>query len=245
MSNTPSVGLNLHVNGNVAVLSLDSSWHSLHKRGYRPVQTRAPLNEALAAGLLLHVGYDGSEPLADPLCGSGTFPIEAAWIATRRPPGLTRKWFGFFGWPDFDPGLWSAVRDDARRQVLNAPPAAVVGSDIRDDAVRHARGNAKAAGVGRHVRIDRQDVWDARPVAGPPGLIVCNPPYGERLGEEQELVGLYRAIGEAVATHWPGWRLGMFTSADRLAREVRLKRRRVTAFFNGSLKCRLWEFEPA
>lgn len=241
----PSVGLNLHVNDNVAILSLDSSWDSLHKRGYRPVQTRAPLNESLAAGLLLHAGYDGSEPLADPLCGSGTFPIEAAWIATRRPPGLTRKWFGFFGWPDFDPGLWSAVRDDARRKVLTAPPAAVVGSDVRDDAVRHARGNAKAAGVGHLVGIIRQDVWAARPPAGPPGLVVCNPPYGERIGEEHELADLYRVIGEAVEDHWPGWRLALFTSADRLAQAVRLKRRRVTAFFNGSLKCRLWEFEPA
>ena len=121
----PMVGLNLHVSRNHATLSLDASWDSLHKRGYRPVQTKAPLNEALAAGLLLYAGYDGTTPLADPLCGGGTFCIEGGWIALSRPPGLTRKWFGFQGWPDFDRGLWSAVREDARAGMLTALPAPV------------------------------------------------------------------------------------------------------------------------
>jgi putative N6-adenine-specific DNA methylase len=240
----PGVGLNLHVARDHAILSLDSSWDSLHKRGYRPIQTRAPLNEALAAGLLLHLGYDGSVPLYDPLCGSGTFPIEAAWVALNRPPGLTRKWFGFFGWLDFDKALWSAIREDARRQVRVAPAHFVGGSDIRADAIEFARGNARAAGIGHVPRFERKDVRLARPPEGPPGLIVCNPPYGERLGEEEELNELYRTLGDVVRDHWPGWRLAVFTSNDRLARRVRLPVARSTPFFNGSLTCKLWEYKP-
>src|SRR5215813_4405826 len=144
----PMIGLNLHIAKNHAILSLDSSWDSLHKRGYRPVQTRAPLNEALAAGLLLRTGWNGETPLVDPLCGSGTFCIEGAWIALNRPPGLTRKWFAFQGWPDFDRPLWNAIRDDARRGARKGLPALIAGSDVRQDAIDFARTNARAAGVG-------------------------------------------------------------------------------------------------
>ena len=113
----PMIGLNLHIYRNQATLSLDSSGDSLHKRGYRPVQTIAPLNEALAAALILRSGWRGEAPFVDPLCGSGTLPIEAAWIAIRRPPGLTRKHFGFMGWMDSTCELWTAIRDEARRDV--------------------------------------------------------------------------------------------------------------------------------
>src|SRR5262249_4196501 len=118
----PLVGLNLHIYRNDAVLSLDSSGESLHKRGYRPIQTKAPLNEALAAALVLLSGWRPDTAFADPLCGSGTLPIEATWIALRRPPGLTRRRFGFMGWMDYDVKLWTAVRDAARRGVRNALP---------------------------------------------------------------------------------------------------------------------------
>ena len=240
----PAIGLNLHIFRDHAKLSLDASWNSLHKRGYRPVLNRAPLNEALTAGLLQYLGYDGTEPLVDPMCGSGTFAIEGAWIATRRPPGLTRKWFGFFGWPDFDAGMWSAVRDEARKQMLPTLPNPVMGSDIRSDAIMFSVGNAKAAGVGNLVRFDKLDMRMARPPAGPPGLIVCNPPYGERVGDEAELEELYTSIGTVVEKHWPGWRLAVFTEIDELAKRIRLDVRRKTPFFNGSLPCKLWEFEP-
>lgn len=239
----PAVGLNLHIHRDQAVLSLDSGWDSLHKRGYRPIQTRAPLNEALAAGLLLHLGYDGQLPLVDPMCGSGTFLIEAAWLALKRPPGLTRKWFGFYGWPDFDPGLWSAMREQARKQVRSQLPSAIVGSDVRRDAVEFARENARAAGVGHLLRVDRLEWRQARPLQETgPGFLICNPPYGERLGEEAELKRLYRDLGELAAAHWPGWRLAVFTANDRLAWEIRLPKQRTTSFYNGRLACRLWEF---
>lgn len=239
----PMIGLNLHISKNHAILSLDSSWDSLHKRGYRPIQTRAPLNESLAAGILLHLGYDGSEPLVDPLCGSGTFCIEAASIALRRAPGLTRDWFGFMGWIDFDRSMWAAMTYDARRSAKASLTNPIAGSDSHRGAIDFARDNAKAAGLAQQVRFEVMDVCQARSLAGKPGLLIANPPYGERLGDEQEWIPLYRAIGETVRAHWPGWRLAILTTNDRLAKEVGLNVKRQTPFFNGSLACRLWEFE--
>ncbi len=239
----PMLGLNLHISKNRAILSLDSSWDSLHKRGYRPIQTRAPLNEALAAGLLLHLGYDGNFPLVDWMCGSGTFLIEGAWIAMRRPPGLTRKWYSFFGGLDFDKRLWGDIRDTAREEVATAVPFPPRGSDVRSDAVELAKHNAKGAGIGHLLQIDKMDLDDARPKPGePPGLVICNPPYGERLGEEDEWIPLHRKMGAAFAAHWPGWRLALFTASDKLAKQVKLKVTRTTHFYNGSIPCKLWEF---
>lgn len=238
----PMIGLNLHVSKNHAILSLDGSWSSLHKRGYRPIQTIAPLNEALAAGLLLRANYTGAQPLVDPLCGSGTFCIEGAWIALNRPPGLTRKWYAFQGWPDFDRPLWNAIREDARHAVRKDLPAAIRGSDVRQDAIDFARANARGAGVGNLLAFDKLDVRDARPPAGEPGVLVCNPPYGERIGEEKELIGLYQRIGQTAAEHWRGWRLLVFTSNTMLAKKVGLKVVHKEPFFNGSLECFLWEF---
>jgi putative N6-adenine-specific DNA methylase len=238
----PMIGLNLHISKNRAVLSLDASWDSLHKRGYRPIQTIAPLNEALAAGLLLHTGWNGTAPLADPLCGSGTFCVEGAWLALNRPPGLTRKWFAFQGWSDFDRELWNAVRDDARAGVKKELPAPIAGSDVHRGALDLARQNAKAAGVGHLVKLDVCDVRAARPPSAEPGVMIVNPPYGERIGEEDEWKPLYRALGETVGAHWPGWRLFVFTSNSRLAKLVPLKVDGKAPFFNGSLDCFLWEY---
>jgi putative N6-adenine-specific DNA methylase len=239
----PTVGLNLHIHRDRAVLSLDSSWNSLHKRGYRPIQTIAPLNEALAAALILHSGWDPRTPFVDPLCGSGTFCIEAAWIALNRAPGLTREWFGFQGWIDFDRPLWNAIRDDARRAVKKELPAPIIGSDNHSGALDLARQNARAAGVGHAIEFHRRDIRDARPLEGaPPGVVICNPPYGERIGDEKEWIPLYAAIGETVRDHFPLWRLFVFTSNQKLARKVGLPVRAKTPFFNGKLECRLWEF---
>ena len=238
---TPMIGLNLHIHRDRMILSLDSSWHSLHKRGYRPIQTRAPLNEALAVGLLMTAGWTGTTPLVDWMCGSGTFCIEGAWIATNRAPGSMRKWFGFMGWPTFDRPLWNAIRDEARAAVKPLS-VAIAGSDIRRDAIEFAKTNAKAAGLGNAIRWTLQDLKDARPPAGPPGVLICNPPYGERLGEAEELVGLYKLMGVAFEEHWPGWRFLLFTSNNWLAKQVGLKVVTTTHFFNGSIPCLLWEY---
>ncbi|HEY1378679.1 MAG TPA: THUMP domain-containing protein [Gemmataceae bacterium] len=238
----PMVGLNLHVYKNDAVLSLDSSWDSLHKRGYRPVLTKAPLNEALAAALVLRTGWRGGGPFADPLCGSGTLPIEAAWIALSRPPGLTRRHFGFMGWMDYDVRLWTRLRDEARQGVGKRLDHAIVGSDERRDAVEHSRTNARAAGVGHLVRFDVRDVRDFTPPGGPPGALVCNPPYGERIGEEKDLRALYRTLGD-VFRRLPGWAVWVFTGNPRLAALIDLPRAEEVPLFNGKIPCRFIRFQ--
>jgi putative N6-adenine-specific DNA methylase len=220
------------------VLSLDSSGESLHKRGYRPILTRAPLNEALAAAIVRLTKWNPTTPFIDPMCGSGTLPIEAAWIALKRPPGLTRKRFGFQGWMDYDVRLWTGLRDEARRGVLKALPAPVTGSDVRRDAVTFAINNAKAAGIGHLVRFTVADVRDFRPPDGPPGTIVCNPPYGERLGEERDLRNLYKTLGETLK-RCAGWSVFVFTGNRELARCLGLRVIEETPLFNGKIPCRL------
>jgi putative N6-adenine-specific DNA methylase len=238
----PMIGLNLHVHGERAVLSLDSSGESLHKRGYRPIQTRAPLNEALAAALVLLTGWRGECPFADPLCGSGTLPIEAAWIALRRPPGLTRKRFGFQGWMDFDVQLWASLRDEARRGVLRALPAPIAASDVRGDAVAFASSNARAAGIGHLLRFEKRDVRHFHPREGPPGVVLCNPPYGERLGEEKSLRGLYQLLGEVFRERCRGWSVFVFTGNRWLADAIGLEPVAQTALYNGKIPCRLLHY---
>ncbi|MFO0809313.1 MAG: THUMP domain-containing protein [Gemmataceae bacterium] len=240
---TPMVGLNLHVYRNNATLSLDSSGVSLHKRGYRPVLTVAPLNEALAAALVLRSGWRGESPFADPMCGSGSLPIEAAWIALHRPPGLTRKRFGFQGWMDFQVAEWAAIRDEARRGVAKRLAYPIVGSDHRRDVTEFARSNARAAGVGNLIEFAPCDVRQAVPPPGPPGTLICNPPYGERIGEEKELRSLYRAMGVAFRERWAGWRVWVFTGNKPLAREIALEPLEVVALFNGKIPCELTRYD--
>ncbi len=241
----PMVGLNLHVYRDRAVLSLESSGESLHKRGYRPVLTKAPLNEALAAALVLLTGWKPDTPFVDPMCGSGVLPIEAAWMALRRPPGLTRKRFGFQGWMDYDVRLWTELRDEARRGVGRALPAPILGADVRGDAVSFAINNARAAGIGHLLRFEKRDVRDFRPPEGPPGVILCNPPYGERIGEERELRGLYRTLGEVFAQRCAGWTAFVFTGNPALAHAIGLRPSAQIPLYNGKISCRLLRFEMA
>jgi putative N6-adenine-specific DNA methylase len=255
----PMVGLNLHIYRDHAILSLDSSGESLHKRGYRPILTKAPLNEALAAALVLRSGWNPQTPFIDPLCGSGALPIEAAWIALRRPPGLTRKRFGFMGWMDFDIALWTDIRDEARRAVLKKLPAPILGFDIRKDAISHSENNARAAGIGHLLKFVRQDVRDLYPqgdvgrIANPSpdkpshekvGTILCNPPYGERIGEEEDLGPLYEAIGEVFAEKCGGWNCWVFTGNAHLARMIKLRVREAVDLWNGKIPCRLLRYSP-
>ena len=239
----PLVKLNLHLAQNHLVLSLDSSGASLHKRGYRPIQVKAPLNEALAAGLILLSGWTPGQALVDPMCGSGTLAIEAAWLALRRPPGLTRRRFGFMGWLDYDVALWTGLRDQARRQMATALPAPIVGSDLRGDAVRWAKENSRAAGIGHLLRFSQVDACALLPPSAAPGWLVCNPPYGERLGEEKQARQLYRRWGEQLRNHWSGWRVWVFGTLRSLPDDLGLTPAQSFPLWNGRLACRWWGFE--
>jgi putative N6-adenine-specific DNA methylase len=238
----PLVKLNLHIYRDRLTLSLDSSGESLHKRGYRPIQTRAPLNEALAAGLILLTGWDSATSFADPMCGSATLPIEASWLALRRPPGLTRRRFGFMGWMNYDVGLWTEVRDEARRGVLKELPAPIQGSDLRNDAIALADKNARAAGVRHLLDLQVRDLRHFTPPDGPPGVVLINPPYGERLGETQELLPLYRTLGETLRERCQGWSAWIFSGNPELEEHIGLQPARRLPLYNGRIACRLLEY---
>lgn len=239
----PMVKLNLHIFRDDAILSLDSSGDSLHKRGYRPILNRAPLNEALAAALLLHSKWDVTTPLIDPMCGSGSIPIEAAWMALKRPPGLTRKRFGFQGWMDYDVELFTDLRDYLRRRVLKQLPAPIKGSDIRHDAIEFSLTNSKAAGIGHLLEFEKRDLRQMNLPDGPPGTVICNPPYGERLGEEEDVKTLYREMGETFAKRCAGWRCWVFTGNAKLIREFKLKVAEKIPLMNGTIPCQFVRFD--
>ncbi len=241
---TPMIGLNLHIAKNHAILSLDTSWNSLHKRGYRPALTRAPINEALAAGLLLQLGFNGECPLIDPMCGSGAIAIEGAWIALNRPPGLTRKWFSFMGWLDFDPSVWSNLREDARENVRKTLPFPVLGSDLREDVTEFAHGNARNAGIGHLIPFTTKAIQDFQPPEGPPGIVIINPPYGERLEEMVEVTKLYREVGQVFRERCQGWRCCVFTALDAPWKELDLPIKKKYPLWNGKIACHLLEFNP-
>ncbi len=240
---SPMVPLNLHIANDFMTLSLDSSGDSLHRRGYRPIQTKAPINEALGAGIVMMTGWRGDCPLVDPMCGSGTLCIEAAWIALGRPPGLTRRRFGFQGWLNYDVKLWTRIRDGARDLVRPQLKHPIFGRDIRHDAIAFSEGNAKAAGIGNLLDFARADIRDFAVPPGPPGIIVCNPPYGERLGEGEDLAPTYRALGDAIKRS-PGWHAYVFASREAPTRAMGIKPKKRTSLFNGKIHCELMDFPP-
>jgi putative N6-adenine-specific DNA methylase len=239
----PMVKFNLHIHKNQAVLSLDASGESLHKRGYRTMLHKAALNEALAAALVLMTGWQRETGFVDPFCGSGTFPIEAAWISLDRPPGLTRRRFGFQGWLDFDIRVWTEIRDQARRNVRNQLDAPIVGTDNRGDVIAMARGNARAAGCGHLLRFAVRELADFQPPDGPPGVLLCNPPYGERIGEEKELRPLYQKLGEVLRQRCRGWQAFVFTGNGRLARQIGIDPAERTHLFNGRIPCQFLRYD--
>ena len=240
----PDVRLHLHMLENEVVLSLDSSGESLHKRGYRQQTNVAPLNEALAAGMLLLAGWDGKKTLVDPMCGSGTLLTEAALLAQRIAPGLYHEGrFAFENWPDFDKALWESVRLDAEQARLDEPQALLYGSDLSPEYVELARRNAEAAGLEDFIRLAVRDVKDATAPKGEPGIVIMNPPYGERIGEEAEMDALYKTIGDTLKTNFQGYDAYIFTGNLEAAKRVGLKTSRRIPLYNGPIDCRLLKYE--
>lgn len=272
----PDVRLNVHLRGAEAVLSLDLSGESLHRRHYRRPgpQVQAPLKEQLAAAILIRAGWPAiaaaGGALVDPLCGSGTLPIEAALMAGDVAPGLLRERFGFLRWGGHDAAAWRDLLEEAANRRTagyeRIPP--VVGYDADPSAVRLARENVARAGLEGHVLIEQRDIEtlapppadetnapaarpagphtaDGRPTGGAavPGLVVANPPYGERLGSVPELRRLYAELGARLREHFPGWQAGIFTANEELAHSLGLRARRLYTLYNGALRCRLLLFD--
>ena len=238
----PDVRLHLRlVERGATTLGLDSSGEPLSHRGYRPHGGPAPLAETLAAGILLLAGYDGEEPVLDPMCGTGTFAVEAALIATRTPPGLRRD-FAFERWRLHDRGLFEEVRREARRGHREAP-APIAARDRDERAVRATERNLKAAWMDRWVRVEQRDALDLRLPWGSGGMVVANPPYGKRMGEVARLGGLYRRFGDSLKQHAAGATAWLLVGEPSLARQIGLKPTRKIPLFNGPIECRLLKFE--
>ena len=210
----------------------------MFKRGYRQETGEAPLRENLAAGLLLLAGYDGTQPFQDPFCGSGTIAIEAAWIATRRAPGLMRR-FGFEKLQGFDKTLWENIRREAGQQIQFQTASAIGGSDNDRHMIRTAIANAQAAEVDDIIRWEVKDAQSVRP-NGENGIMISNPPYGVRLAEVQALQALYPQLGTWLKQHYAGWLAGMFTGDRDMPKIMRLSPKRKVPLYNGNLDCRLF-----
>lgn len=242
---TPDIRLHLRMSANEVILSLDAAGDSLHRRGYRQHTNEAPLNEVLAAGLVRLAGWDGKRPLIDPMCGSATILTEAGLLAQRMAPGLFHQGkFGFENWYDFDPALWQQVRADAQRQRLTEPQAYLAGSDLDPKTIDLAAANITAAGLEDCIRLAVRDVKNAVPPPNqPPGLILTNPPYGERLGQEADLDALYQTIGNTFKTSFQGYDAFVLTGNLEAAKRIGLKTARRIPLFNGPIDCRLLKYE--
>lgn len=219
---------------------LDTSGEALFKRGARREVAVAPLRENLAAGILRLTGWTPDEPLVDPMCGGGTFLAEAAQIALGIAPGLGRR-FGFERLRVFDEDLWKRTRAAAMQVPTDRPKPRLFGSDIDPVALAAARVNLVEAGVLDFVELRQADVLDLEPPPGE-GVLVANPPYGERMGTTAQLHAFYPLLGDRLKKHWSGWRAYLFSADMELAKLIRLKASRRTPLFNGPLECRLFEY---
>jgi len=237
----PALAVKLVLQRDRARLYRDLSGESLHKRGYRPAQVRGPLNEATAAGLLLLAGWDGTRALLDPMCGSGTFVIEAAWIALDRAPGLTRP-FAAERWRDHDAALWARARAEAEQRARASLDVPIGGADAHAGALAIARAAAGRAGVASLVRLVESDVERLEPPVAP-GFVITNPPYGERLGEGAALERTWRALGTFLKRRCDGARAHVLSGDPALSRHLRLRASRRWPVRNAGIDCRLLRYE--
>jgi len=221
----------------VCTVSADSSGALLHVRGYRQQVAKAPLRETLAAAVLLGAGWTDATPLVDPMCGSGTIPIEAARLARRIAPGRDRA-FAFLAWPGADIDTWRAIVSEACDAERQRAPAPIACYDRDAGAIAAVRANAERAGVLRDLELSVQSISALRPAA-PPGLIATNPPYGVRIGDADRLRNLYARFGDVVRRQRPGWKLALLSADRRLERHTGLRFEERFATRNGGIPVRL------
>lgn len=236
----PDIVINVHIAHDKCTLSFDSSGESLHKRGYREAQTDAPLNEVLAAGMLLKTGWKGESAFIDPMCGSGTLLIEAAMIALNIPPGVYRKGFAFEKWPDFDKELFEYLyNDDSQERDFEYR---IYGSDISPKAIAIANQNIKNAGLSRYIELSVKPIQKYSEPPAENGLLVTNPPYGERL-KENDIFGLYESIGERLKHVFTGYTVWILSNKKEYFDKIGLKPSKKIKLINGSLECEFRKYE--
>ena len=248
----PDIRVNVFLEHDVAHVSLDLSGESLHRRGYRVETVAAPLKENLAAAVLLRAGWPAmarsGNAFLDPMCGSGTLPIEAALMAADCAPGLLRAYFGFLGWKKHDAQAWVALRAEAEQRraagLEQTPP--IIGYDADRRAVRAALANVERAGLAGVVHIERKELTEARPVGGEKGkagLIVVNPPYGERMGSTNDAAELYTRFGETLKASFQGWQAVVLAGNSELGFRFGIRSRKPFTFYNGAIECCLLDFD--
>ncbi len=240
----PDVRIHLFINEKQATLYLDTSGEPLWMRGQKIAKVAAPLKENLAAGILRLAGWTPGTPLLDPMCGSGTFLLEAAGMALGDAPGIARdmKDFGFTRLLDYDPSLWKRLCIEAAEQRVMADSLPIWGSDNDDDAVARARQNLAHDGLDDLIELRRADLLEIDPPAES-GILIANPPYGERLGEQSALATFYPPLGSALKKRFAGWTCWFLTADSALPKGIGLKPKRKIPLYNGNLECRLYGFD--
>lgn len=247
----PDIRIHLHLDRQQATLSLDLGGESLHRRGYRERGGEAPLKENLASAILVRAGWPeiarAGGALLDPMCGSGTLLIEGALMAADVAPGLLRQRYGFEAWNAHDAAAWAELRQEARARAATGLPLLppILGSDIDPRTLRAAESNATNAGLAGRIQWRTADVSDARPVGSQRGLLVTNPPYGERLAAESEVIKLYSLLGALLKQHFAGWRAAVFTARPDVAPRLGLRATTLHSLYNGALPAKLLCFDIA
>lgn len=245
----PDLRVHAHAHRGEIALLVDLAGETLSRRGYRLAGGEAPLRENLAAGVLMRAGWPAiaaaGGALRDPMCGSGTFIIEAAWMATHTAPGLLRDFWGFQGWRGHDSVLWARLVEEARARMQQQLPVRIVGSDRHRGAIATAQANARRAGVGRDVAFEMLDISEVPPPEeGAAGLVCVNPPYGERISGDEEAADAHRAIGELIRGPYTNWHAVVLTGAPALGQLIGCEASRVHTVWNGAIECRLLRFAP-
>jgi 23S rRNA (guanine2445-N2)-methyltransferase / 23S rRNA (guanine2069-N7)-methyltransferase len=242
----PDIRINVNLNGETAVLSLDLSGESLHRRGYRDSTIKAPIKENLAAALLIRSRWPGiakqGGTLIDPMCGSGTLLVEGAMIAADYAPGLLRDYYGFIGWKQHDSDCWKALLFEAlqRKTAGIKQLTMIVGFDKDSRNINTALTHITNAELRNKIHLECRDISDAAPaLSWKPGLVICNPPYGERLGDEQETAELYKKFGDSLKAHFNHWQAAMIISNPELGFRLGIRSQKPVTFYNGALECKL------
>ncbi|MCC7302375.1 MAG: class I SAM-dependent RNA methyltransferase [Bacteroidia bacterium] len=246
----PDFPIHIHIREDQCTLSLDSSGESLHKRGYRSATNIAPMNEVLAAGLVALSGWDQRSAFIDPMCGSGTIAIEAALFAARIPPGYFRmsgiskqiQPFAFMGWDNFDAELWEKIYQSSVNKIRESD-IDIFASDVSPNVLKKAKENIRNSRTGDMIHVSGSDFRDLRPPEGArPGVIVINPPYGERM-DKDDLNLLYKEMGDALKKNWTGYTCWIISPDKEAVQHLGLHASRKITLFNGSLECKYMKFE--
>jgi putative N6-adenine-specific DNA methylase len=238
----PDVRINVHIDKDICTVSLDSSGSSLHRRGYRSAVGDAPLKESLAAALMKMSGWTPDMAFVDPLCGSGTLPLEAAMQALNIAPGVFREQFGFERWLDFDRALFEQLLKDAEAGEKKDVNVTIIGSDRSFEVIQQAKSNAQKSGVDRYIQFAQLELAEVE-APSDSGILLCNPPYGERLGRDEDLGAFYKLLGDILKNRFKGWTAYVLSGNKELAKSIGLRSAQRFPVYNGTLACQLMKYE--